>query len=95
MLKYYVEEDFMDQLFLILAIIFILVAIYVYLTKKNKVGGKQHALWQECRQQLRIPPKLADETIERHIKRLKERHPNRSEKWYLEKILYDLERDCR
>ena len=85
----------MNQLFLILAIIFILVAIYVYLTKKNKVGGKQHSLWQECRQQLRLPPKLADETIEIHIKRLKEGHPNRSEKWYLEKILYDLERDRR
>ena len=85
----------MNQLFLILAIIFILAAIYVYLIKKNKVGGKQHALWQECRRQLRLPPKLADETIERHIESLKERHPNRSEKWYLEKILYDLERDRR
>jgi hypothetical protein len=95
MLKYYAKEDFMNQLFLILAIILILAAIYIYLTRKNKVGGKKNALWQECRRQLRLPPKLADETIERHIKTLRERHPNHSEEWYLEKIIYDLERDRR
>ena len=95
MLKYCVEENSMNQLFHILVIIFILAAIYVYLTKKNKVGGKQHALWQECRRQLRLPPKVADETIDRHIKRLEERHPNRSMEWYFEKILYKLERDSR
>jgi hypothetical protein len=82
----------MNQLFLIMAIILILIAIYIYVIKSSKVG-KQRALRQDIRRQLRLPPKLADETIERHIIRLKKRHPNRSEEWYLEKIIYDLERD--
>jgi len=82
----------MNQLFLIMAIILILIAIYIYVIKSSK-GGKQHALRQEIRRQLRLPTKLADETIERHIKRLKKHNPNRSEEWYLEKIIYDLERD--
>ena len=85
----------MNQLFLILVIILILAVISVYVTRTDKGRRKQHTLWQECRRQLRLPPKLADETIKRHIKRLEERHPNRSEEWYLEKIIYDLERDRR
>ncbi len=85
----------MNQFFIIMIIIFILAVIYFYLIRILKGGGKQRALWQECRRQLRLPPKLADETIKRHIKRLEERHPNRSEEWYLEKIIYDLERDHR
>jgi hypothetical protein len=85
----------MNQHFLILASIVVFAVIYIYIARSKKGHGKQCALWQECRRQLRLPTKLADETIERHIKRLKERHPNRSEKWYLEKIIYDLERDRR
>jgi hypothetical protein len=85
----------MNQLLFILAIIIILTIIYFYVLKKGKGRGKKSTLWQECRRQLRLPDKIADETIKRHIKRLKERHPNRSEEWYLEKILYDLDRDRR
>jgi hypothetical protein len=85
----------MDQLLFILAIIIILTILYFYLLKKGKGPGKKSALWQECRRKLRLPDKIADETIERHIKRLKEKHPNRSEEWCLEKILYDLDRDRR
>ena len=85
----------MGQLYLILAIVVILAVIYIYITRNKKGRGKQRALWRECRRLLRLPPELADETIKRHIKKLKERHPNRSEEWYLEKIIYDLERDHR
>lgn len=83
----------MNQIFVILAIIIILAAFYIYLPRKNKVGKKQQALRRECQMKLRLSPKLAEETIERFIQRLKEKYPNRSEEWYLEKILYDLERD--
>ena len=84
----------MNQFFLIMVIILILIVIYIYVIKSSK-GGKQRALRQEVRRKLRLPTEIADETIERHIKRLEERHPNRSEEWYLEKIIYDLERDRR
>ena len=83
------------DLWLIILVIIIFIIIYFYVTKKGRRPGRKRALWQECRRLLRLPPKIADETIERHIKRLKKRHPNRSEEWYLEKIIYDLERDRR
>jgi len=85
----------MTQLFVVLTIIFALVFIYIYVLKGGRGKDKHSKLWQECRRKLRLPPKIADETIERHIQRLKKRNPNRSEEWYLEKILYDLDRDHR
>jgi len=85
----------MTQLFVISTIILALVFIYIYVLKGSRGKDKHSKLWQECRRQLRLPPKLADETIERHIQRLKKRHPNRAQSWYLEKILYDLEREHR
>ena len=87
------EEDFMKQAMIILAIAVVLYILYFYRVRSLKGAGKQRALWQECRRKLRLHPKVADETIERFIKNLKESHPNHSEEWYLEKIIYDLDRD--
>jgi hypothetical protein len=33
--------------------------------------------------------------IERLLNHARNHHPNRTEQWYWEKILYDLERDCK
>jgi hypothetical protein len=33
--------------------------------------------------------------IERLLNHARHNHPNRTEQWYWEKILYDLERDCK
>jgi hypothetical protein len=33
--------------------------------------------------------------IERLLNHVRNNHPNRTEQWYWEKILYDLERDCK
>ena len=85
----------MNQAFIILAVVLALIILYFYLIKSRKGGRIQRALWQECRRKLRLPPKLADETIERYIKSLKESHPNHPEEWYLEKIIYDLDKDRR
>jgi hypothetical protein len=85
----------MDQTLIILAIAIALIILYSYRRRSPKGIGKQRALWQECRQKLRLPLKLADETIVRHIISLKKSHPNHSEEWYLEKIIYDLDRDRR
>ncbi len=80
-------------------ILFIIVAAALiggyFLRKRGRGPGKVKgsALRKEIHRQLRLPPDAADQTIERHIERLRERYPNRSEEWYLEKILYDLERD--
>lgn len=33
--------------------------------------------------------------IERLLNHVRNNHPHRTEQWYWEKILYDLERDCK
>lgn len=85
----------MNQALIIIAIIVILIIFYFYLTRSRKGGGRLQALRQECRRKLHLPPKMADETIQRYIDSLKKSHPNHTEKWYLEKIIYDLDRDRR
>jgi hypothetical protein len=85
----------MNQMVIVLIAVVILVILYFYRLKGHKGVGKQRALRQEYRRKLRLPSKIADETIERHIKSLKESHPNHTEEWYLEKIIYDLDRDRR
>jgi len=85
----------MNQALIILAVAVVLIILYFYQIRSRKGEEKQRALWQECRRKLRLPLKLADETIERYIESLKESHPNHTEEWYLEKIIYDLDRDRR
>jgi hypothetical protein len=87
----------MNQALIILAVAVALIILYFYWISSPKGGikGKQRTLWQECRQKLRLPTKVADETIERYINSLKKSHPNHPEEWYLEKIIYDLDRDHR
>jgi len=85
----------MNQVLIILLVAIALIILYFYRIRSRKEGGKQRALWQECRRKLRLPQKVADETIERYIQSLKESHPNHTEEWYLEKIIYDLDRDRR
>lgn len=85
----------MNQVLFILAVAIVLYILYFYRIGSRKGVGKQRSLWQECRRKLRLPLKVADETIERFIKSLKESHPNHTEEWYLEKIIYDLDRDRR
>ena len=85
----------MNQALIIMAVIVILMILYFYLKRNRKGGGKLHTLRQECRRKLHLPPKIADETIQRYIDSLKKSHPNHTEEWYLEKIIYDLDRDRR
>ncbi len=84
----------MNQVLIILLVAIALIILYFYRIRSLRRGG-QRTLWQECRRKLRLPQKVADETIERYIQSLKESHPNHTEEWYLEKIIYDLDRDRR
>ncbi len=84
----------MYQEVIITVIILAIIAALVYWFRKKPSSGVSQ-LHSECRRQLKMPPAEADEVIERYISRLQERHPGKSREWYLEKILYDLERDRR
>ncbi len=39
------------------------------------------------------PPHIAEETLKEEIKRLRKKHPGRGANWYLEKIVYDMQKD--
>jgi hypothetical protein len=68
---YFLEENFMDQVLIVLVFAVALIILYFYQIRSRKGWGKQGALWQECRRKLRPSLKAADETIERYIKSLK------------------------
>lgn len=59
----------------------------------GKRGPRRGPLRERCIQELRLPPREAEKTLERHLEYLRQKHPGRDEEWYLEKILYDLGRD--
>ena len=89
-------------------LIAILIIIGLYLIWKQKIFKqntgfrmgpdigekfKNKKLRQLYRQKAKLPPHRAEEIINLHIKKLEEKNPGRTEEWYLEKMLYDLERD--
>ena len=76
----------------IIAIAVILFAFY-YLKKKKTKKPKTSALRKEYSRRAGLPSTTADEHIDAYIKRLQQKYPGRSEEWYLEKMLFDLERD--
>lgn len=75
-----------------LIIIVIAIASYFFLARGPKEKRKQQQLKSAIQQKMRINEKRAEEYIEDMKKRLEKKYPGRSEEWYLEKILSDLER---
>ncbi len=83
----------MEILVIIVPAAAILLLVY-YLRQRGGQGtGRVKTLRQECRRLLKQSPISADETIDRYMANLKDRYPGHTEEWYLEKIIYDLERD--
>jgi len=80
--------------FIVILLIILVVAVYL-LQRKSSGTGKKNAKRKELRQLLNLPPDSADQTIDRYMANLKERHPGHDEEWYLDKIIYDLEKDRR
>lgn len=78
---------------IILVLLILAAGLAFYFWFRGRPATPEDKLWAECRRQLRMPPEQADKTIERFLERLQERHPGKSREWYLEKILYDLQRD--
>ena len=58
--------------------------IYYFLKSKTRGTGKIRALRQSARQLLNTSLDTADDIIDRQITLLQEKHPGRSEDWYLE-----------
>lgn len=79
---------------MVLAIV-VALACLVVRRLRERFHGSTESLRAQYRSMLRMPDHMADEVIEAHLSRLRIKHPGRSEQWYLEKMLYDLERDRR
>lgn len=75
-------------------VVILVAALLYFLWKHNRRGmGKINTLRRDARRLLSTAHDDADEIINRQISVLEKRYPDRTEEWYLEKIIYDLERD--
>lgn len=78
---------------IVLAIAAAAVSLVVRRFRENR--GYTRGLREKYRKMLRMPHGMAEQVIEDQIARLREQYPGQSEEWYLEKLIYDLERDRR
>lgn len=77
--------------YLILLVIAIVIIGYIYY-KKSEI----RRLKERYRRLMFLGSnKLAEESLQYQITRLKLKYPGRTYKWYIEKVIYDLERDRR
>lgn len=78
-------------------IVIIVIAVFFFFWQKKRAAGggksRARALRKEYGRKARLPLGQEDEYIDSYISRLEEKYPGRSEVWYLEKMLFDLERD--
>ncbi len=76
----------------ILVIVIIVILALVFLSPGQKEKRKKGQLQQQIQKKMRVSESRADEYIRDMKGRLKKKYPGKSEQWYLEKILSDLER---
>lgn len=75
--------------------ILILAVIVIIIVFAIRSRSEVNLLKRRYRQLTFLSPKEAEKSLQLQIERLKSKYPKRSEKWYLEKVIYDLERDRR
>jgi|GEM_PF-414932 len=83
------------MLYVIILLIIVGVLVYFKFFKTSSPQKKSSWLRDRCRSLLNMPVEEADQVIDRLVSKEKERNPGKTEDWYLDKILYDLEKDKR
>ena len=81
---------------MVYAVIILIVAgiiIYLKYFRVSSPEKESSRLREQCRSVLNMPPGEADQIIDRLVQREQERNPGKTEDWYLDKVLYDLEKD--
>ena len=76
----------------IIGVVVVAVAIAALLLLRGTEAQRLRRAWFRSTP---LPRPQAEESLARHLMALKERFPNRTEVWYLKKILSDLQRDRR
>jgi Na+-translocating ferredoxin:NAD+ oxidoreductase RnfG subunit len=86
----------MPKSYIIIALILVIaIAAAVVSTIFYSRKAEIEKLKQKYRRLTFLSPKAADETLRLQIIKLRNKRPGRSEKWYIEKAIYDLERNRR
>lgn len=62
---------------------------------RSRATDSTAALKRKYQQLVFLSGQQADDALHHQLKAVRKRYPGRSEQWYLEKIIYDLERDRR
>lgn len=73
------------------AVIFLVLYIGVYLARPG--DRKKKRLKKRYAELMRLPPPAAKKALERQVEKLKERYPGKPGSWYIEKAVFDLEKD--
>jgi hypothetical protein len=60
---------------------------------RNRTADSTAALKRRYRQLVLLSEQQAGIALQHQLQAVRKRYPGRSEQWYLEKIIYDLERD--
>ena len=66
---------------------------FIIRKRSSHSEGNLEQLKERYKLRLNMPDAMAEDVIQSQRAKLKRRFPGRSERWYLEKMLYDLERD--
>ncbi|KUK53792.1 MAG: Uncharacterized protein XD78_0889 [Desulfotomaculum sp. 46_296] len=86
----------MPKSYIIIAVALVIaIASAVVLTIFYSRKAEIEKLKQKYRRLTFLSPKAADETLRLQIIKLRNKRPGRTEKWYIEKAIYDLERNRR
>lgn len=80
----------MKTFVVVFAVVLLLAGILYYL-KYSRIARFRNRYAQLTHQS----PQVAQESLQLQLEKLKVRTPGKTEKWYLEKIIFDLERDMR
>jgi beta-lactamase regulating signal transducer with metallopeptidase domain len=80
---------------LLAAVLVIGVAIAVYQRPSARAARKLRRLEELYYRKVHMPRDLAEQTLKRHVARLREREPGRGPAWYVAQVLVELGRDRR
>jgi uncharacterized protein HemX len=62
---------------------------------RSRATNNTAALKRRYQQLVFLSGQQADDALRRQLKAARKKYPGRSDQWYLEKVIYDLERDRR
>jgi hypothetical protein len=79
-----------DIIILVVGAMLVLGVLY-WLLSGNEAGHLRDQYFRS----VQLPRAQAEESLARHLARIQEKHPGKSEAWYLRRILADLYRDRR